>query len=245
MFNKEPLFSRTRRIVLDEGYDTAVDIERYLCEKFEDIHSRNVEDITGPWLSADHLRELVRRASGQFIYAATVIKFVDSDTDFHTPEEKLNIILEHSPMQPSAFSELDRLYTQILSQYLDSEVLVHTLGVILVLEDVSSYTYPERVHSPATIAAITGLGEAKLHRVLHMLQSVTEIQNDPVFDNADDSEPNGTNIQLVKISHRSFHDFLTDRTRSGPYFIDEELFGSRVLCRILELTTISIKELRR
>jgi len=131
MFNKEPLFSRTRRLVLDEGYDTAVDIERYLRDKFEDIHSRNrdiMPKIRRPWPLADHLRALVWRASGQFIYAATVIKFVDSDTDFRTPEEKLNIILKPGLMQGSAFSELDRLYTQILSQYPDSEVLVHTRG---------------------------------------------------------------------------------------------------------------------
>ena len=42
-------------------------------------------------------------------------------------------------MQDSAFSELDRLYTQILSQYPDFEALVHTLGVILVLETLLSF----------------------------------------------------------------------------------------------------------
>jgi hypothetical protein len=52
MFNKEPLFSRTRRLVLDEGYDTAADIERYLRDKFEDIRSRNrdiMPDVKSPW----------------------------------------------------------------------------------------------------------------------------------------------------------------------------------------------------
>ena len=248
MFNKEPLFSKTRRLVLDEGYDTAADIERYLRDKFEEIYSSNrdiMPDVKSPWPLKDHLQTLVWRASGQFIYAATAIKFVDSDTDFHTPEEKLNIILNYGSMQGSAFSELDHLYTQILLEYSDSEVLVHTLGVILVFEDVSSHTYlGQRVHSPATIAAVTGLGEAKLQRVLRALQSVTEIRNDPVFDDANDNEPNGTNIQLVKLSHRSFHDFLTDKARAGPYFIDEEFFGGRVLCRILELATVSVEEFR-
>ena len=250
MFKKEPLFSRTRRLVLDEAYDTAADIERYFRDKFEEIHSRTdsdiVLDIGSPWPLAHHLCHLVHRASGQFIYAATVVKFVGSNTDFRTPEERLNIILKYSPMQASAFSELDRLYTQILSFYPDSEVLVYTLGVILVLENVSSYTYPsERVHSPATIAAITGLGEAKVHLVLRALQSIIEVLTAPIFDDADDNEPNGTNIQWVELSHRSFHDFLTNEARSGPYFIDEKLFNCRVLCRILELATISIKEVRR
>ena len=74
MFNKEPLFSRTRRLILDEGYDTAADIERYLRDKFEEIHLCNrdiMQDIKSPWPMANQLQELVWRASGQFIYAVS------------------------------------------------------------------------------------------------------------------------------------------------------------------------------
>ena len=247
MFNKEPLFSSTRRLVLDEEYDTEADIEWYLQEALEEIHSRNRDIMPGvrsPWPSEHDLQALVWRASGQFIYAATVIKFIGSDTDFHAPEERLKFILTPGPMQALAFSELDRLYTQILSLYPDIKVLVRTLGVIIVLETLKSNIYCEYANSPATIAAITGFGEANLRLMLRALQSITEIQTEPVFDDADDNEPNGTNIQRVKLSHRSFHDFLTDEARSGPYFIDKALFGGKVFCRILELATISIKELR-
>ena len=238
MFNKEPLSSKTRRLVLDEGYDAAADIERYLGDKFEEIHSRNrdiMPDVESPWPSKYYLQELVWRASGQFIYAATVVKFIDSDTDFRTPEEKLKIILKLGPiiMQGSAFSELDHLYTQILSVYPDSEVLVYTLGAILALESLPM--------NP--LAAILGFREAKLHLVLRALQSITEVWTEPVFDDPDDHEPNGTKIQQAKLSHRSFHDFLTNRARSGPYFIDSKLLEGRIICRILALATISIKEL--
>ena len=37
---------------------------------------------------------------------------------------------------------------------------------------------------------------------------------------------------------------MTDEARSGPYFIDEAVFEGQVLWRILELATISIKELK-
>jgi hypothetical protein len=248
MFNKEPLFSRTRRLILDEGYDTAADIEQYLREKFEEVHSRNRDimlDVKSPWPSKEHLQRLVWKASGQFIYAATVIKFVAGYMDFHTPEERLEIILDHGPMQASAFSELDRLYTQILSLYPDPKVLVNTLGVILVLENLNYSTVHDNTYSHTAIATITGLGEAKLHFVLRTLQSITEVRTEPVFDDADDNEPNGTKIQWMKLSHQSFHDFLTDEARSGPYFIDQALFGGQVFCCILELATISIKELKR
>ena len=237
MFNKEPLLSKTRRLVLDEAYDAAADIERFLQEKFGEIYARNKEimpNVKSPWPCPHDLAELVSRASGQFIYAATVIKFVSSDMDFRTPAQRLEIILKRGPTQASAFSELDRLYTQILSLYPNSEVLVDTLGVVLVLG--------EKPPSPDVITAITGCGEGKL--VLRALQSVIEIRTGPVFDDVNDDEPNGTNVQWVKLSHRSFHDFLTDKARSGPYFIDQTLFRGRVLYRILELATISIKELK-
>jgi len=247
VFNEEPLLSKTRRLVLDQGYDTAADIERYLRDKFEEIHLHNKDimpDIENPWPSKYDLDTLVRRASGQFIYAATVIKFVSSDMDFHTPQEKLEIILKGSSMQASAFSELDLLYTQILSLYPNSEVLVHTLGVILALENLSfPFVNSGPLNSPALITVITGFGEGRVHRVLRALQSTTEIRIEPVFDDPDDDEPNGT-IQWVKLSHRSFHDFLTDRARSGPYFIDMKVFPAQILLCILELTMISIKELK-
>ena len=247
LFNKEPLFSRTRRLMLDEGYNTDADIEWYLHKAFEEILLRNrdiMPDVRSPWPLEDHLYELVWRASGQFVYAATVIKFVGSDTDFHTPEERLNFILTPGPMQALVFSELDRLYTQILSLYPDTNVLVRTLGVVLVLEALDENIYCEYTISLAMIAVIIGFGEAKLRLVLRALQSITEIETELVFNDADDNEPNGTTIQQVKISHRSFHDFLTDEARSGPYFIDKARFGGQVFCRILELATISVKELR-
>ena len=182
MFNKEPLLSKTRRLVLDDqGYNTTADIKRYLREKFQEICSRNMADVKNPWPSEYDLYKLVRRASGQFIYATTVIKFIGCDMDFNTPQEKLEIILQNGPMQASVFSELDCLYTQILSLYPDPEVLTHTLGVILALEFLGC---PDYLKSPVLIALITGLGEGKLHRVLRAVQSTMEIQNEPVLDNA-------------------------------------------------------------
>ena len=247
MFNKEPFLSRTRRFILDEGYDTAADIERYLRDKFQEIYMRNRDimlDVKSPWPSKDDLEGLVWRASGQFIYAATVIKFVGAHVDFRTPQERLEIILHHGPMQASAFSELDRLYMHILSLYPDSEVLVHTLGMIIVLQ-AQNRDFLIIHNSHPVIAAITGLGEAKLHLVLRALQSITEIHTAPLFDDVDDIEPNGTHVRWLKLSHRSFYDFLTDSARSGPYFINEGLFISRILIRILELATMFIKECRR
>ena len=108
--------------------------------------------------------------------------------------------------------------------------------MILVLEGLPSYSV-----TLAVIAAMIGFSKAKLHMVLRALQSVTEIWNEPIFDDADDNE---TNIQWVILSHQSFHDFLTNRGQSRQYFIDKELFVGQVLCHTLELATTSTKELK-
>ena len=248
-FNKEPLFSITRRLVLDDEYDSASDIERYLRDKFAEIHTR-IRDINHRagccWPSEYDLRTLVDRASGQFIYASTVIKFVGSMTDFLIPQEKLKMILNPGPMQASAFSELDRLYTQILSAYDNSKVLVDTLGVILALDQLDLYTFGNPLINLGAISDITDFGEGNVDLVLRALQSLTVIRIGVIYD--DDSkhgEPHDMIYQRVHLSHRSFHDFLIDEARSGPYFINTNLFIGRILCRVFELATASIEKFKR
>ena len=62
-----------------------------------------------PWPRSGIIDLLVQRSSGQFIYAATVLKFVGAD--FCSPTKQLELILERDP---TAFSDLDQLpvYTQ-------------------------------------------------------------------------------------------------------------------------------------
>jgi hypothetical protein len=143
-------------------------------------------------------------------------------------------------MQTSAFPELDRLYTQILSTYDDPKVLVDILGVVLALEDddISILTDLE------VMAEIAGLGEGTVHLVLRALQSLTKIRIEPIYDD-EDGEPNGMIHQRVQLSHRSFHDFLTNKERSGPYFIDTNFSIGQIFCRIFELTTVTVEKFKR
>jgi len=250
IFNEEPLFSTTRRLILDEEYDSSSDIQSYLHDEFMEIRRRN-RDIMGqirsPWPSEGDLGTLVARASGQFIYASTVIKFVGSGGDLLSPQEKLDIILHPGPMQASAFSELDRLYIQILSSYDDSGVLVDVLGVVLVLEALNGniYSNSEPLANPEVIANIAGLRQGKVLLVLRALQPVTKIQIELVYDDSDGEKPSNIINQRVQLSHRSFHDFLTDKARSGPCFVDIELSIRKIFFRVLDLATVSLKTLKR
>ncbi|KDR65777.1 hypothetical protein GALMADRAFT_81477, partial [Galerina marginata CBS 339.88] len=79
-FNQEPLFGMTERINLSdpESGDAFNDIKKYLRDEFSEIYSNNLDvmvDVESPWPSPKIIDRLAQEASGQFIYAATILKF--------------------------------------------------------------------------------------------------------------------------------------------------------------------------
>ncbi|KAJ7248303.1 hypothetical protein C8J57DRAFT_1672739 [Mycena rebaudengoi] len=91
------------------------DVRKYLCDEFSRIHrehKRTMAGVLSPWPSPEVIKYLVDKSSGYFIYAATVIKFVD-DRNFR-PAEQLEALQGASHLE-SSLSALDQLYTQILS----------------------------------------------------------------------------------------------------------------------------------
>ena len=79
-----------------------------------------------PWPEEGIIDLLVQRSSGQFIYLATVLKFVGAD--FCSPTKQLALVLKPDP---TAFSDLDQLYTQILSVYPSAVNIVRVLEFIV------------------------------------------------------------------------------------------------------------------
>ena len=73
----------TRTIALDGSLNPDQDIETYLRGSFADIlhkhrHDPVVKSLTHDWPSEATMQTLISKASGQFIYATTVVKFVDN-----------------------------------------------------------------------------------------------------------------------------------------------------------------------
>ncbi|KAJ7845473.1 hypothetical protein B0H13DRAFT_2409698, partial [Mycena leptocephala] len=108
------------------------DVRKYLLDDFARIHREHPETmaiVPHPWPSSDIIEHLVEKSSGYFIYASTVIKFVD-DKNFR-PTERLEVIMdikEHDFGLP--FASLDQLYTQILSQVHARPQLLKILTII-------------------------------------------------------------------------------------------------------------------
>ncbi|KAJ7437021.1 hypothetical protein FB451DRAFT_1452213, partial [Mycena latifolia] len=81
--------------LLDIG-PSLMDIRNYLLSEFNRIHNEHEETMASvikPWPTWDILEHLVDKSSGYFIYAATIIKFIDNK-DFR-PTERLVAVVKN------------------------------------------------------------------------------------------------------------------------------------------------------
>ncbi|KAJ7902209.1 hypothetical protein B0H13DRAFT_1621612 [Mycena leptocephala] len=90
-----------------------MDVRDYLRNEFNRIHHEHHETmaaVPAPWPPWHIIEKLVDTSSGYFIYAATVIKFID-DKDFR-PTERLAAIVQNLPTEcgNNPYHALDELY---------------------------------------------------------------------------------------------------------------------------------------
>ncbi|KAF7372844.1 NACHT domain-containing protein [Mycena sanguinolenta] len=107
-----PLYLDIRRFNVEQSFE---DVRKYLRDEFARIHRehRIMASVPSPWPRPDILQKLVQKSSGHFIYATTIIKFIDDKT--YRPTQRLVIVQdENSAGSSSAFDALDRLYLSIL-----------------------------------------------------------------------------------------------------------------------------------
>jgi hypothetical protein len=214
VFDSE-LADSTHQISLDNMYEPDQDIALYLRSKFSEIlrkHRRNrgMSSLTLPWPSEEAIQTLVKKASGQFIYAATVIRYVD--VRHQRPDERLNIVFGLSGSQndktpPNPFTELDELYQQIFRSVEDISFASHLLGALLILKT------PLPIDSFESLLEIQP-GDAEL--ALCNLHSVVRIPNDI------DSDDHSGSSNHIGLYHASLGDFLFDSQRAGAYHIRME-----------------------
>ncbi|KAK1220892.1 hypothetical protein PQX77_016313, partial [Marasmius sp. AFHP31] len=201
-FAADPLRQLTRWFSLDE-HNADRDIRLYLLHEFEEISTSakySQVDFTSPWPSPDDLQCLVQRASGQFVYVATAVKFIKEP--YSHPITQLKSILDRtqttsSRLGASPLHELDTLYHVILSANPHKEKVLPILSAILIL--------PHGATSPACIELLLGLPTGEVTLTLRAMYSVLDIRG------------RGDGIRLY---HTSFEEFLVDPNRSCDFHID-------------------------
>ncbi|KAJ6456922.1 hypothetical protein C8R45DRAFT_568949 [Mycena sanguinolenta] len=92
------------------------DVRKYLSDEFARIHREHdkMTRVPPPWPSENVLANLLWKSSGHFIYASTIIKFIDDKN--YRPTQRLAVIQDaNGTDSKSAFDPLDQLYMTILS----------------------------------------------------------------------------------------------------------------------------------
>ncbi|PPQ94750.1 hypothetical protein CVT25_007681 [Psilocybe cyanescens] len=223
------LVNVTKLVCLRDDVNADRDIERYLREGFNKIYDENIRimsSIPRPWPPHHIIERFVHSASGQFVYASTVLEFVGASSDFCDPREQLRILTTPGPHQASAFSDLDKLYTTILSSYPRPNTMKRVLGGLLL-------EWSEKI-----IQEMLGVDSGEIQLVLRALSSLIRIYKAEYSEEFRVLEPIfGSPLQEASISfsHLSFREFLKDESRSGGYAIDESAVETEIICAIIKL----------
>jgi hypothetical protein len=147
-----------------------------------------------PWPSPEIIKDLVHESSGYFIYASTIIKFID-DKKFR-PTERLAVIMGMTePRFGVPFAALDQLYTQVLAQVPARPQLLKILAVIAANLDLK----------PVHIEQLLELEPGDVQLTLHGLHSVIHMPEE--------------DFRGISTHHASFCDFLQDPARAGIFYV--------------------------
>ena len=222
-FDQESLYTITRRVVLDETFNPGRDIRVFLQDGFAKICATNpiLSHVEQPWPEEGIIDLLVQRSSGQFVYAATVLKFVGAN--FCSPTKQLALAMKPDP---TAFSDLDQLYTQILSIYPSTVNIVQVLGIVSASRGDFAEVFED----------IFGMEEGELKLVLCGLSSLMNDENDE----------NGKSKKYVipHFAHTSFRDYLFDSSRSGSFHVNQHEYITQFTTRSFVLIMQSIRSWR-
>ncbi|KAF8069270.1 hypothetical protein FPV67DRAFT_1116028 [Lyophyllum atratum] len=211
-FEKSPLSEFTSKpISLYGDYRSRQDIRLYLLHEFaricaSDRHEPWMTVVAKPWPSDPIVDLLVKRSDGYFIYAATLVRFVDQE--YLSPVEQLKIILNPSPSNCRAFGELDGLYHQVLATIPDTKAMKVVLGAILLgvyLADITELfcLQPGQVSTIQRGLLCVIFMEDRIHGLGHPI-------------------------------HKSFPDFVFDPARSGHFHIDPEAMEAQTVRTMLD-----------
>ena len=203
-FDSPALRDNSYPLCLDDSFKPVDDVCNFLRSAFEGIcqkHQHTMASIPKPWPPYNTVQILAGRSSGQFIYASTVIRFID-DEDCH-PTDQLEIVLNGSGTgHKTAFKELDLLYQQILLRCPNTSLLCCVLGCMLVLEQPMNAT---------DIEFLLSLCEGEVYLIFCRIQSLVHIP----LANAIDSR--------IVTHHASLWDFLFNPDCSGIFYISQQM----------------------
>lgn len=188
-----------------------LDVERYLRDEFTLIRQKyptSFPSTLKQWPSESQFARIVARASGLFVFASTLVRFIDNMA-YGNPISRLQKVLDviDSTPPPEAYGDLfailDALYTEIMSA-IPRELLPVTQSIL-------TFVLPVITSLPPFVVVCNWLGltQADAYGALQRLYAVLNIP------------PPEAGNQELRVFHTSFVDYLVSPSRSGPFWMDK------------------------
>jgi NACHT domain len=221
---------RTKTLPLHDVEAAVVDsdIESYVKSRLVEIGARKRHSIVGPWPLEKDVTAITRKSSGYLIVASVVVDFIDDP--YETPQDqlKLNLSMPDSGIYAGK-SIIDVRYSQILaSSFRDApeddpkpfeRFRIVAAFIVLAFNPVSR----------TSLATILGMSTERIWTILSRLHSVLIV---PYSD-----------MEPIRICHKSFSDFLTDRQRcpDAKIHINAPSHHSELAIRCLKFMKAALK----
>ncbi|RXW14881.1 hypothetical protein EST38_g10968 [Candolleomyces aberdarensis] len=216
-------------IRLSDEYDASGDMRRYLQRRFEVIGVR----IRNPqWFTEEDIEGLAEAASGQFVYVATVFKYISERRA--SPAERLKAVLTWTPhvgQTTRPFEALDRLYTNIVLSAKNAYEAVDThhgrdFLLLLATHHINGTTGFDQPDNPANLglgffandlSALLSLRPGAEDNLFSDLRSLMTLETAQSY--LSDGDGLG-NVQLqLRLYHKSFSDFFKEECRAKNLFV--------------------------
>ncbi|KAF9565074.1 hypothetical protein CPC08DRAFT_213025 [Agrocybe pediades] len=209
--------------------DADSDIRLYLFDRFAQIKDDFNGRTTGRMLAKDwpgdgFIETLVRKSSGQFIYASTVIRYVESTR--HGPDHRLDVVLNLRPDNGDhPFTELDALYAMILEPVLDIEKVLHVLSLYLMGVSICC----------SIIEKLLSFDEGEVETLFCDMGALVQIfKPEDHFPPQDRVYDPGHSPSFLRILHASLGEYLLDPVRSKQFHIDMDYQGISHVTHVLQ-----------
>lgn len=196
---RDDLHSLTNHLVLDDNSEARQDTKALFQAEFTRIcKEHHISD--SPWPPESAIDSLVDRASSQFIYASTVVKFVD---DRRSQLQKRLYLIRGTTYhgKVSLFAEVNALDTQTLDNVFHKDVTLRCLHIFVFSSNDHSWKFLCHTHY---LTQLLQLDSGEVQLLLEDLHSVLDL-------------PRWSAGRRISIHHKSFADFLSSDVRSGEY----------------------------
>ncbi|KAB5589986.1 hypothetical protein CTheo_6573 [Ceratobasidium theobromae] len=193
------------------------EIEKSLVKADIELYLR--EELSFMSLTNEKIEQLAERSGNLFIYAATLVRFIQPTTYSADPQERLTMVLDMTPQFTDQYAEVDSLYTVVLESALGEKRLTsrEVEDMRLMLRMVLCVQEPVSIDTLATLAGIDTPRRAL--SALQPLRSVIHFLEDS---------------RIVSTLHASFPDFMFNQARSGVYFCDRAEHNQLISHRCFE-----------